>query len=68
VSQEKSQSPEEEKLILQSMLDVTRTRLAQAVLLNADLEALLTLERKKSAELLEMLSGKNTNNSVTKHD
>jgi hypothetical protein len=47
--------PEEEILVVKSVLESTRNRLAQMTLVNADLEGLLALERNKNKELLEHL-------------
>lgn len=45
----------DEKLVIQSVLESTRNKLAQVTLINADLEGLLSLERQKNKELLELL-------------
>lgn len=52
----------DEKLVIQSVLESTRTKLAQVTLMNADLEGLLALERQKNKELLELLQKEPTSN------
>lgn len=47
---------DEEKILLQAILDSTRNKLAQATLVNADLEALLAIEKRKLAELQNTIS------------
>lgn len=49
---------EEQVIILQAVLEATRSKLTQAVLVNTELEGLLFLERQKSSGLSDILSDK----------
>lgn len=47
---------EEQVAILQAVLETTRSKLGQAIILNTELEGLLILERQKTSALLDQLS------------